>query len=239
VLSRPWMSLQRPFSLRWRRAVARTLARVPVRGLSRALVLAPVAWIAFNVNTLFWHLPGPNDLTIQNTYVHIVEDVAFLVVAILFWAQVTRATLPYPQRIGYILTAMMINVGLAIFLAFAPHPLYSPYTQLAHRPGGITALADQQIGAGIMWAAGDIPFAIAIGLLVQRWLVTQEAMATSLLGEPDAVSPAAVAARSGQTLAAGSFRDDQSPGGDPASAPPLMSAPVIDGRPAGRQESDP
>ena len=83
----------------------------------------------------------------------------------------SRATSPpsYSRRIGYVSSAMLTNVGLAIFLAFAQHPLYAPYAQLAHRPGGITALADQQIGAGVMWAAGDLPFAIALALLVQHW----------------------------------------------------------------------
>lgn len=219
VLSRPWTSLQRPFPARWQRSAGRTLAR----GLSRALTWAPVAWLAFNVNMLFWHLPGPNDLTIQNVYVHIVEAGAFLVFAILFWAQLTRADLPHSQRIGYVGAAMMINVGLAIFLAFAQHPLYAPYAHLARRAGGISALADQQIGAGIMWTAGDMPFATAIALLVQRWLATQEAMASSLLGGLDADSPAVLAAGSGQTLAAGSSGGDQSPGGDrglPGRLPP-------------------
>ena len=69
-----------------------------------------------------------------------------------------------------------------MYLAFAQHPLYSPYAMLAHRPGGISALADQQIGAGIMWAAGDMPFAIAIAVLVQRWLAENEAMTARLGG---------------------------------------------------------
>jgi cytochrome c oxidase assembly factor CtaG len=97
----------------------------------------------------------------------------------LFWIQVTGSSrapsrLTYLHRIGYVASAMVTNVGLAIFLAFAQHPLYAPYAQLTHRPGGISALADQQIGAGIMWAAGDLPFAIALAVLIQRWLAAQE-----------------------------------------------------------------
>ena len=115
VLSRPWASLWRPFPLRWRRPVARTLARspscAPIRALSRALNRSPGAWLAFNLNLVFWHLPGPYDLTLQNTYVHILEHTTFLVFGILFWAQVTKAKLPYALRIGYLAAAMLITSG--------------------------------------------------------------------------------------------------------------------------------
>jgi hypothetical protein len=52
--------------------------------------------------------------------------------------------------------------------------LYPHYADLVHRPGGISALTDQQIAAGIMWSAGDVPFGIAIAWLVHGWLSEQE-----------------------------------------------------------------
>ena len=186
VLGRPWMSLWRSFPIRWRRPVARTLARspssAPIRVLSRTLNRPAGAWLAFNLSLVLWHLPGPYDLTLQNTYVHILEHTTFLLFGILFWAQVTKARLPYSMRIAYLAAAMLINIGLSIVLAFAPHPLYGPYAHLAHRPGGISALADQQIGAGIMWAFGDLPLAIALALLIHGWLSSQEARTPRLAG---------------------------------------------------------
>jgi putative membrane protein len=184
ALGRPWIVLWRALPPRVRQPVTRALTRspscAPVRGLFRALARPPGAWLAFSVNLVFWHVPGPNDLTLRNGYAHLLADGAFLLFGIFFWNQVTgssRATSPatYSRRIGYVASAMVTNVGLAIFLAFAQHPLYAPYADLAHRPGGITALADQQIGAGVMWAAGDLPFAIALALLVQHWLAAHEA----------------------------------------------------------------
>ena len=189
ALSRPWIVLCRAFPPWLRRPVARAINRspacAPIRGLFRALARPPGAWLVFSINLVFWHLPGPNDLTLRNGYAHLLADGAFLVTGIFFWNQVTgssRATSPpsYSRRIGYVASAMLTNVGLAIFLAFAQHPLYAPYAELAHRPGGITALADQQIGAGVMWAAGDLPFTIALALLVQHWLAAHEARAPRL-----------------------------------------------------------
>ena len=51
---------------------------------------------------------------------------------------------------------------LAVVLGFASHPLYGHYAALAHRPGGLSALADQQLAAGIMWVPASIPYTIAV-----------------------------------------------------------------------------
>ena len=55
-------------------------------------------------------------------------------------------------------------------LAFASSPLYQAYAGLAHRPGGLSALADQELAAGMMWVPGSIPFTIAIVWALYRWL---------------------------------------------------------------------
>lgn len=192
VLGQPWMSIWRPLPLELRRTLARTLLRSPYLGPVRALfglLAGPAgAWLAFNVNLVFWHLPGPYDLTLRNLEVHVLEHTTFLVFGILFWAQVIGArpassSLSYFARIGYVAGAMICNIGLSMFIAFAQHPLYAPYAMLAHRPGDITALADQQIGGGIMWTAGDMPFGIAIAVLLHRWLAKDEAT-TSAREEP-------------------------------------------------------
>lgn len=191
VLGRPWMSIWRPLPLGLRRALARTILRAPwmapVRTLFGALASPVGAWLAFNLNLIVWHLPGPYDVTLRNLDVHVLEHVTFLAFGILFWAQalaVTPARRPLSTlpRIGYVATASVVNIGLSMYLAFAQHPLYSPYALLGHRPGGISALADQQIGAGIMWTAGDMPFAIAIAVLIQQWFAHDEAMTARLRG---------------------------------------------------------
>ncbi len=51
---------------------------------------------------------------------------------------------------------------LAVVLGFASTPVYGAYASLASRPGGLSALADQQIAAGIMWVPASVPFLIAI-----------------------------------------------------------------------------
>jgi cytochrome c oxidase assembly factor CtaG len=81
-----------------------------------------------------------------------------------------RAALGDAQRVLYVIAAMTVGWVLAVVLALAPRPLYPHYAQLLRRPGGISALADQQLAAGIMWVPGSITFVIIIFVYVHRWL---------------------------------------------------------------------
>ena len=108
----------------------------------------------------------------------------------MFWKQVIdspplHASLAPAQRVVYVIGAMVVSWVLAVVLALAPSPLYSFYAHEASRPGGISALADQQIAAGIMWVPGSITFVIVIFAYVHRWLmpVPVSARASRLAGE--------------------------------------------------------
>jgi cytochrome c oxidase assembly factor CtaG len=81
--------------------------------------------------------------------------------------------LRYRGRIVFVAAGLLQNVALSTVLGFAPKPLYAPYVYLAHRPGNLSALADQQIGAAIMWSYGDLPFVIVLSVFIHRWLVEQ------------------------------------------------------------------
>ena len=124
-----------------------------------------------------WHWPALYDLALTNEAIHDwCEHLIFLAVSVLFWTQVIPSP-PLRPRLGYIGQIVCIgfaiaqNVALAVLLGFAQAPLYAPYVHLAG--SGFSALQDQQLGAGIMWTFGDVPFGIAIAVLFQRWLSTQ------------------------------------------------------------------
>src|SRR5258706_325018 len=83
----------------------------------------------------------------------------------LFWAQVIdpgplRPRLIWPVRIAYTASAMVVGWALAVALVLVPHAIYSYYAALPSRPGGISALTDQQIAAGVMWVPGSLAFTI-------------------------------------------------------------------------------
>jgi cytochrome c oxidase assembly factor CtaG len=179
VLAAPWARLWRPFPLGLRRTVARNVVVAPrfawLRAVAHGCAHPGVAWGLFSANLVAWHVPAAYDLTLRNGAVHKTEHLLFLATGLLFWAQVIPSP-PFRVRLGevarafYALAAMGVGWVLAIVLAFEPHPLYAPYAALVHRPGGLSALGDQQVAAGVMWVPGSLAFSLAAVLLLVRFI---------------------------------------------------------------------
>jgi cytochrome c oxidase assembly factor CtaG len=177
LLGRPWPRSLRALPLGARRRVARAL-------LACRAVAAPLpAFALFNGVLLGWHVPALYDLTLRSEPVHVLEHTLFVVTGLLFWAQLVpssrRPRLSAAQRAAYGVGAIGTGWALALVLAVASHPLYAPYAALGHRPGGLSALADQQLAAGIMWVPASIPLTVAVFLAGYRFF------------DPPARSPAA------------------------------------------------
>ncbi|MGO9496099.1 MAG: cytochrome c oxidase assembly protein [Solirubrobacteraceae bacterium] len=175
LLGRPWPRMWRALPLGPRTAVARGIVRSswtsPVRALARPLP----AWILFNATLLAWHIPAAYDATLTSGTVHAVEHAMFFFTGLLFWAFVVdpgplRPRLTWPQRIAYVSGAMVVGWMLAIVLVLAPHPLYGYYANLVSRPGGISALTDQQLAAGVMWVLGSVAYTVTFLIGFYRWL---------------------------------------------------------------------
>jgi putative membrane protein len=180
VLAAPWIRLWRCLPLDTRRWLARGLSRgqraAPLRALSRWLGRPVPSFVVFSVVLLGWHVPTLFEATLQSTTLHAFEHTLFFFTAVLFWKQVIpsaplRIRLLAPQRVIYLIGGMIVSWALAVVLALAPHPLYGYYADLSSRPGGISALADQQLAAGVMWVPGSITFLIVLFVYVHRWLV--------------------------------------------------------------------
>jgi putative membrane protein len=179
VLAAPWSRLWRPLPLAFRRSAAKTVARHPrtrpLRLVGTWLARPLAAWLLFDVNLVVWHLPALYDASLRNQGVHELEHALFFFTGLLFWAAVVespplRVRLQWLGRVAYVLGAIVVGWILSIVLALAPHPLYAPYASLAHRPGGLSALGDQQIAAGVMWVPGSLTLTIAFIVFLYRWL---------------------------------------------------------------------
>ena len=175
LLGRPWPRMWRALPLQSRATIGRTLARARWTAPLRALARPWPAWLLFNVGFVGWHIPGAYDLTLRSQTIHDVEHAMFFFTGLLFWARVIdpgplRPRLIWPTRIAYVISAMVVGWVLAITLVLVPEPIYSHYALLAHRPGGISALTDQQLAGGMMWVPGSLSYTIAMMIGVYRWL---------------------------------------------------------------------
>ncbi len=192
--------------LRWRRPPLRYVGRQPAvrrSGHMLAWLMSPRSvLIIFLVDLYVWHWRALFDLTLRNDSVHLVEHLCFLTTALLFWSRVidqrgVRTTLAYAHRVVYVLVAAFSSNVLAMYLVFAPRPIYAPYADLASRLYGISALADQQLAGAIMWVPslfifGGIAAVLFFKLLGQEdWAQPQgtyRVISDPLDTEPSAVS---------------------------------------------------
>jgi putative membrane protein len=197
LLGRPWPRMWRALPLRTRTTVGRAVARArwtaPLRALARPLP----AWVLFNGTLVAWHIPAAYNATLTNETLHNIEHAMFFFTGLLFWARVVdpgplRPRLAWPARVAYVVGSMVVGWILAITLVLVPHPIYAHYADLAQRPGGISALTDQQLAAGVMWVLGSVTFTISMLIGFYRWLEpegTPPAPAMAVLGDAPPPAP--------------------------------------------------
>jgi putative membrane protein len=179
ALARPWNRIWHGLPLGLRREVAGAVMRggpeAPLRRAARAVGTPLASLLLFNVTVLAWHLPFAYEATLNSPVAHAVEHVTFFGAGLLFWTRVIdsppwHSPLDAPGRAIYAGVALVVTWIFAVGLAIAPEPLYSTYADEVTRPGGISAIADQRIAAGVMWVPGSIPLTIAVLAMLSQWL---------------------------------------------------------------------
>lgn len=184
VLGDPGLTMLRGIPLATRRTLLGAVARRSALHRSGTLLLrgirSPAVVLGLFLGDLyFWHLGRMFDLTLSNGAVHVIEHIAFLVSAVLFWGQlIDQRALPsrmsYVQRSVYTLVTAAASNGLALYLVFMPRPVYMGYVHLSHRLYALSPLADQQIAGAIMWVPVLFIFGGAFSICLYQTLRDDE-----------------------------------------------------------------
>jgi putative membrane protein len=170
LLGRPWSTIPRVLPVALRRKTVRAVVHLSWMTPAFALFL-------FCYVMIVWHVPVLYDATLRWSAVHVLEHAIFVAAGLLFWSQLIyspplRRALDAPKRALYAALAIVAGSAIGLALALAPAPLYAEYANRPSRPGGISALADQHLAAGIMWVPGSIPFVVAFLVFVYHSLET-------------------------------------------------------------------
>jgi putative membrane protein len=134
-----------------------------------------VAWLLFLGTIALSHLPRVFDFALANSAFHEGEHMLFLSFGLLFWSRAIDSP-PFHAPLGpgrcavYFACAIAAESVLSLIILAAHSPLYEAYESLQPRPDGLSALADQQFGAGIMFEPASIPLLVAMLWGVKRWV---------------------------------------------------------------------
>jgi putative membrane protein len=153
----------------WARPLRATLGWVRRPWVSVAL---------FNVVMVVWHLPGPFDLATRNTAVHIwLMHGSYFAAGVLFWLLFVpsvplRITMSRAAQMGALMGSNVVMWVLAMSMSILANSSW--YSVYDHVPGvTLSAFADQQIGAAILWVCGDF-WAIPAMVYVVRRMIAED-----------------------------------------------------------------
>lgn len=153
----------------------RVLHRPPVRLLAHPVV----AWLLFG-GTLVALYAGPLlELSLRHELVHGIVHVHFLAAGALFcWTAIGADPSPHRlhpgARVGFVFLAVPLHAFLGISLLSTTSLLAGGFYAEAPPPWLDDVLADQRLGSGILWAAGEL-FGLALtGVALARWMGAEE-----------------------------------------------------------------
>jgi putative membrane protein len=181
--STPWPELRRampPGGRAWFERVGRAADGTGALGRIADVVCHPATAVVLFVGTLWvWHLPSLYDLAVRDQFVHEQEHLLYLATGVLYWSHALgtswlAARMPPAQRIVFLAVGMFSSWILSVVLIVAEGPIYPAYVGVVSSVSGLTPMADQHLAAGLMWAAGMVPFNLGIALAILRLLNGEE-----------------------------------------------------------------
>ena len=163
-----------------------------------AVVVALPLWAA---NLVVWHVPRLYDAALAHPGLHALQHGLFFTCGALVWAALLEP-ITDPQWFGagpkalYLTGMWFFSLAFSQVFLWSGSPFYRPYVH-APRTWGISPLADQRLGGGVMLVEGSFEMLAVLVWLLLRWLRETEAR-QRLLDAGDDPAAAARAARYGR-----------------------------------------
>lgn len=163
VISQPVSALLRGMATPFGRAFGKLARNKSSRYIWDWLTSPTVAWFIHAIGLWGWHLPSLFNAGLQNSWVHSLQHISFLWVALIFWFSLFRSRHESTSAgVLYLFSTAIHASLLGALMTFSPDIWYTPYL-LTTSQWGLSALEDQQLGGLIMWMPAGIVF-IAAGL---------------------------------------------------------------------------
>jgi cytochrome c oxidase assembly factor CtaG len=142
----------------------------------RSFLRASVFLLAFFGVCLVWRLPPVMDALARHPALIAAEAVTLLAAGIGLWLELVASPplaprLPNPHRAAIAALAMWSTWAVAYALGFANHAVFHGYDAAG---SGLSAVADQQITVGLVWAVSGFCFIPVVFVTMLSWLKDSE-----------------------------------------------------------------
>ena len=150
----------------------------PLRHMTRGMFFLFLATFVFNVNFILWLIPALYNPAVQHAPLHDLQSLIFLFTGIINWWPLITPVRDGPRWSHPIQLLYLFLDGLplgfvCVILFFINQPAYAVYLNAPHL-WGISALADFQLGAIILYAPGLLLDIVVLSVIFFRWSARQE-----------------------------------------------------------------
>jgi putative membrane protein len=154
--------------------IRKALERQGVAGVARVLTHPVVAYVAYTITFIGWHIPQMYNWALVSHDLHIVQHLMFISVAVMMWWPVVNPV-PELEKVptGPLLMMYIFAFGipttiLSAFITMSDSVFY-PWYEVAPRISSLSPLEDQRLGGLIMWIPGMLIFWVGITAVFFRW----------------------------------------------------------------------
>jgi putative membrane protein len=154
--------------------IRKALERTWVARTARVLTNPVVAFLAYNVTFIGWHIPQMYNWALVSHDLHILQHLMFMAVAVMMWWPVVNPVqelerIPTgPLLMMYVFAFGIPSTVVSAFITLSDTVFY-PWYEVAPRVTSLSPLEDQRLGGLIMWIPGMLIFWVGISAVFFRW----------------------------------------------------------------------
>lgn len=133
-----------------------------------------IATVMFVVGFYGLYFGGIFDAAVSNHAAHVMMNVHFLLTGYLFyWVVIgidpTPRSLPHLGKIGMVFASLPLHAFFGVVMMGTQTVLGEPFYRSLQLSWHTDLLADQKLGGGVAWAAGEVPLVIVMLALLIQW----------------------------------------------------------------------